>query len=65
MISIFHFLTDTDLYNASLVSKSWLKTAFDQALWEYDDVNDGLAEAVGLNSVENGDTAGILVGPVL
>ena len=65
VISIFHFLTDTDLYNASLVSKAWLKTAFDQALWEYDDVNDGLAEAVSLNSVENGDTAGILVGPVL
>ena len=65
VISIFHFLTDTDLYNASLVSKAWLKTAFDQALWEYDDVNDGLAEAVSFNSVENGDTAGILVGPVL
>ena len=46
VISVFHYLTDSDLYNASLVCKAYLKTAFDQALWDYDGLNDGLHPAV-------------------
>lgn len=36
MIGIFQFLSDGDLHSSSLVCKLWLTTAFDPALWEYD-----------------------------
>jgi len=39
MIGAFHFLGDGDLHSSSLVCKSWLKTAFDPALWDYEEGN--------------------------
>jgi hypothetical protein len=43
VISIFHYLPNSDLCSSSLVCKAWLNTAFDQDLWDYDD---GLADGL-------------------
>lgn len=34
-LAIFSFLSNDDLYNAGLVSKSWSKTATDEELWKF------------------------------
>jgi hypothetical protein len=47
VISVFHYLTNSDLCSGSLVCKAWLNTAFDQDLWDYDEgLTDGLNTAV-------------------
>jgi hypothetical protein len=43
VISVFHYLPNSDLCSSSLVCKAWLNTAFDQDLWDYDD---GLADGL-------------------
>ncbi len=35
VLTIFSFLTNTDIYNASIVSKEWGRIAMDKELWEY------------------------------
>ena len=37
VIGTFHYLGDGDLHSSSLVCKAWLKTAFDPALWDYEE----------------------------
>ncbi len=37
ILNIFSFLTNVDIYNASIVSKEWGIVAMDRELWEYSD----------------------------
>lgn len=37
ILNIFSFLTNADLYSATIVSKEWSRVAMDRELWEYGD----------------------------
>jgi len=36
-LAIFSFLSNDDIYNASLVSKSWSKMSLDEELWQFEE----------------------------